>query len=111
MRNLNGSRGLIILNMALLMVLAAVTLAPESGAQQRGGGGGIGTNPGAGVGRARGDYTMVSGRVTGGSSNAVYVVDANNQELLSLLWNQSGRGLDVIGYRDLHADATAQPGR
>ena len=107
MRNLNGSRGLIVLNMALLMLLAAITLAPASNAQR----GNVGTNPGAGVGRARGEYTMVSGRVTGGSSNAVYVVDANNQELLSLLWNQSGRGLDVIGYRDLHADATAQPGR
>ena len=82
-------------------MLAAVTLAPASHAQRATAGGG----------RARGEYTMVSGKVTGGSAHAVYVVDANNQETLALIWNQSTKGLDVIGYRDQHADSTAQPGR
>jgi predicted amidohydrolase len=96
-------RGLIALNAALLLVLAAVTLAPASHAQRATGGNA--------AGRARGDYTMVSGKVTGGNSHAVYVVDANNQETLALLWNQSAKGLEPIGYRDQHADSAAQPGR
>lgn len=91
-------RGLIALNVVLLMVLAAVTLAPASHAQK-------------GSGRARGEYTMTAGRITGGTSHAIYVSDANNQEVLVLLWNQTAKGLDAIGYRDLNADAKAQPTR
>lgn len=90
-------RGLVALNLALLAVLGAVTLAPDSNAQRT-------------PGRARGDYTMVSGRIVGGNSNAVYVVDASNQEVLTLLWNQSAKGFDVIAYRDLTADGR-QPTR
>jgi hypothetical protein len=98
------SRGLVALNVALLLVFAAVTLAPATRAQR-------GTPALAGPARARGEYTMVSGKVTGGSTHAVYLVDANNQELLAMMWSQTNKGLEVIGYRDLHADATAQPGR
>jgi hypothetical protein len=103
MHQIRNRRGLIALNVALLMVLAAVTLAPSSHAQRAGA-------PPA-TGRARGEYTMVSGKITGGSAHAVYVVDGNNQETLALIWNQSTKGLDVIGYRDQHADSAAQPGR
>jgi hypothetical protein len=98
MNQLRGRRGLVALNAVLLLALAAVTLAPASHAQRAGQ-------------RARGEYTMVSGKVTGGNSHAVYLVDAANQEALALLWSQSAKGLDVVGYRDLHADSTAQPGR
>jgi hypothetical protein len=94
-------KGLLALNAFLLLVLAAVTLAPGAHAQ-------AGGRPTA---RARGEYTMVSGRIVGGNSHAVYVVDTTNQEMLALLWNQSSRALDVIGYRNLSADAAAQPTR
>jgi len=104
MKPLSRPRGLIALNAALLLVLAVVTLAPATHAQR-------GTGTGAGAGRARGQYTMVAGKVTGGNSHAVYLVDANNQELLALLWSQTGKGLDVVGYRDLRADTSAPAGR
>jgi hypothetical protein len=94
---LRKRRGLIALNAGLLVVLAAVSLAPQAQAQR-----------GA---RARGEYTMVSGRVTGGSNNAVYIVDSSNQEMIALIWNNSRKSLEGLGYRDFAADAGAAPGR
>jgi hypothetical protein len=96
---INPQRGLVALNVVLLMVLAAITLAPSSIAQKQ---------P---AGRARGEYSMVSGKFTGGNSHAIYVFDANNQELLAMAWNQTSKGLEAVGYRDLHADASGQPTR
>jgi hypothetical protein len=90
-------RGLIALNAGLLVVLAAVSLAPQASAQR-----------GA---RARGEYTMVSGRLTGGSNNAAYVIDSSNQEMIALVWNNGRKGLEGIGYRDITADSGAAPGR
>lgn len=92
-----GARRLILLNAGLLVALAAVSLAPPAGAQRGG--------------RAGGDYTMVAGRVQGGSTNAVYVVDAANQEMIAVRWNGGTKSLDGLAYRDLSADAAMNPGR
>ena len=89
--------GLIALNAGLLLVLAGVTWAPEALAQKGQ--------------RARGEYTMVSGRLTGGSNNAAYVIDSSNQEMIALVWNNGRKGLEGIGYRDLAADSGAAPQR
>jgi hypothetical protein len=94
-----SSRPLIYLNAALLLGLGIVTLAPESHAQR------------AGAGRVRGEYTMVSGRIMGGNTNAVYIVDAANQEFVAVRWNNASKSLDGLGYRSLQADAQAGPGR
>jgi len=51
-------RTLIILNGALLMLLAAVTLAPASSAQR--------------AARARGEYTMVAGKIIGGIIESIW---------------------------------------
>jgi ATP-dependent phosphoenolpyruvate carboxykinase len=98
MHNPKARRGLIMLNVALLVMLAAVTLAPSSHAQRGGG-------------RARGEYTMVSGKVTGSSSHVVYVVDSSNQDFVAVRWNESSKSLDALGYRDLKEDANQSPGR
>lgn len=98
MRARRAHPALLILNAGLAVVLAAVALAPRADAQR--------------AARARGDYTMVSGRTQGGSSNhAVYIIDASNQEVVALRWNDNTRGLEGLGYRDLAADAQANPGR
>lgn len=91
-------RPLVVLNMVLALVLAAISLAPRAEAQRGGG-------------RGRGDYTMVSGRIQGGSSNAIYVVDAANQEMIALRWSDSTKGLEGIGYRDLRADSQSPQSR
>ncbi len=98
MHNPQARRGLIMLNVALLVMLAAVTLAPSSHAQRGGG-------------RARGEYTMVSGKVTGSSAHVVYVVDSSNQDLLAVRWSETSKALDTLGYRDLKEDANQSPGR
>jgi hypothetical protein len=89
---------LLFLNAALILALGVVTLSPESYAQR-------------GTGRVRGEYTMVSGRIMGGNTNAVYIVDAANQEFVAVRWNNATKALDGIGYRSLEADTQAGPGR
>jgi hypothetical protein len=95
---IRSNRGLIALNAGLLLVLAVVTLAPSAAAQPR-------------SGRTPGTYTMVSGRITGGTSHALYIIDSTNQEMVALSWNQSTRGLEAIGYRSIAADTQATVGR
>jgi len=92
-------RRLIALNAALLAVMALVALSPAARAQRASGQ------------RTPGAYTMVSGKVSGSTPHAVYVVDSVNQEMLTLIWNQSSHNLDVIGYRDINADTQAVTGR
>jgi hypothetical protein len=93
-------RRLIGLNAALLLALLGVTLAPSADAQTA-----------ANSSRARGEYTMVGGDVSGSTANAIYVVDAANREIITLLWDTSRRRLQGVGYRDLVLDLTAEPSR
>ncbi|MEM7628770.1 MAG: hypothetical protein AAF995_09155 [Planctomycetota bacterium] len=61
--------------------------------------------------RARGSYTLVGGEIPGGTSNAIYVLDATNGEMIALRWDQSRNALVGVGYRDLASDTQAEPGR
>lgn len=100
----NGRRGLtrlVALNAVLLGVLGLVELAPRASAQQGG----------EGPARPRGAYTLVGGEIQTGDSNAVYVIDSVNQEMV-VLRMESGRGnLSGVGYRDLNADLTGRTRR
>jgi hypothetical protein len=87
-------QGLIALNLALLTILAIMTFSPLAEGQ-----------PGAS--RARGQYSMVSGEITGGTPHVVYIFDSNNREMVAVRWNNSRRTLDGIGFRDLNADSKA----
>lgn len=87
-------RPLILLNVALLIVLGAVTFSASSDAQPR----------------ARGDYTMVAGDVRGTSAGAVYVVDVRNQEMMVIAYNNSEHRLEGIAYRNLRRDFDAMMG-
>ncbi len=93
-------RGLVGLNLVLLMVLGAVSFSPGAGAQSS-----DGTN------RVRGDYAIVGGADIGGVSSVIYVVDTANGELIALSWNDSIHSLEGIGYRDLRVDALSDPDR
>jgi hypothetical protein len=55
--------------------------------------------------RARGNYVMVPGRVSGISGSAIYIVDSVNQELLALRYLRSTGKLDTFAYRNLAADS------
>ena len=89
-------RALIALNAVLLLALAAVSLAPTVSAQ-------------AGS-RARGQYGMISGEVQGAEVAAIYIVDASNQEMISLYWDRNRRGFAALGYRNLAEDAVVATG-
>ena len=85
---------LIAANVVLLVVLGAVSIATAQ--------------PGN---RARGDYAMVGGEILGGDGNAVYILDASNQELIAVKWDTSRKVLDGIGFRDLNRDSQERAGR
>ena len=93
MRTALGRGGLIALNASLVAVLGFVTWAQ-------------GQNLGV---RARGEYTMVAGRTTGAGPAAVYIVDAANQEMVALRWDQSKQSLIGLGYRNLAGDGRSSP--
>lgn len=85
-------RGLIALNIALLSVLILVTAMPAATAQTS-------TN------RTRGDYTMIGARAQGIAESIIWIIDANNQEMVALRYDQSTSSLRPIGYRNLAADS------
>lgn len=88
------------LNLVLLGVVGIALWPAPAGAQAP-----------AGVGRARGEYTMVAGEISAGSYAVTYIVDSANQEVLAVRWDQGRAQLQSIGYRDLAADAVAAPVR
>jgi len=86
-------RGLIALNIALLIVLAAVTFgASVHGAAQN---------------RGRGEYTMVAGGGSGTDASIIWIVDVSNQEMIAMMYNPNTKVLDGVGYRSLSADAAS----
>ncbi len=97
-------RRVVAVNVVLLAVLVSMSIGPGAGAQPTGA-------PLGGASRARGDYTMISGKTNTGNTNAVYVLDAANQELLAVRWDASRQKLVTVGYRNLDADAKAPPTR
>jgi hypothetical protein len=91
-RKLADSRvALIGLNVALLLVFGAVSIAPTATAQQ--------------AQRPRGEYMLLGGQMTGSPSSAVHVVDTSNQEMVTLKWDQSRQAFEGIGFRNLRQDA------
>ena len=94
-----GMCRLAALNIALLALLAVVTVAARA---ERG--------PQPAV-RGRGDYTMVGGKIQGGTGSCVYVLDAANQQLIAVRWNDTRKTLEGIDYRNVARDVGANAGQ
>jgi hypothetical protein len=90
-------RALLTLNIVLLALLGAVSLASSTSAQQ-------------GAGRARGVYTMVAGQIQPLEESAIYIVDANNQEIIAMHWDQGQRKLAPLGHRSMSTDSQVKTG-
>ncbi|MBS0537021.1 MAG: hypothetical protein JSR72_23430 [Proteobacteria bacterium] len=86
-------RRLLLLNAGLLAVLAAVTWTSAQPA------------PAPAAVRPPGQYTLVSGRVQGGMSHVVYVLDAGNRELVAINWDRNRNQFEPLGYRSFAADS------
>jgi len=91
-------KALVWVNAALLVALAAVTLSPRATAQQA-------------APRASGKYMVVGAQPISGNSNVVYIIDSVNAEMVGLMWNQSRRTVDGVGFRDIDEDLTRTPQR
>ncbi len=107
-RSVSRQTNVLLLVAANVGALVAVVLTwPGSAAGQ--------TQPGTTVkpleSRARGDYTMVSGRIGAGGNHVVYVVDSANQEVMALRWDNSKLVMVGIGYRSLASDGRGARGR
>jgi len=61
--------------------------------------------------RPAGDYIVVGGSTTGGFTNAIYVLDTANRELVALRWNESTKSLEGSGFRDLVDDLRGESER
>lgn len=81
-------RGLVVVNLVLLLLLAVVTFAPDAGAQQR----------------PRGDYNMVGGGAQGANTGVVYILDGANQELIAVTYDRNAKQIKGVGYRSLMVD-------
>lgn len=90
-----GVASLVIVNIMLVAGLAWVEFGPVAVAQDT-------ARPFDS--RPRGEYTLIGGEIQMGNSDAVYVIDSVNQEMVVLRWDDGRRVLDGIGYRDLDAD-------
>ena len=97
-----GLTALVIANVALAGVLAWVELGPVATAQPA---------SSEAAARPRGSYTLVGGEIQTGNSNAVYVIDSANQEMVVLRWEDGRNTIGGIGYRDLRADSEMRPQR
>lgn len=85
-------RGLISLNVGLLVVLALLTLSPGVQARQA-------------ASRPHGQYTMVSALVQGQPERSIILADSANEEMAALRWDRSRKSLVPLGYRNLRQDA------
>lgn len=82
-------RGLIVLNVVLLIVLAGVTFGGRAADAQA---------------RVPGQYAMVAGGVNGAQSSAVYVADVRNRLLIGVTFDTNTRQLAPIGTANLGRD-------
>jgi hypothetical protein len=98
-----SNRSLVVLNAALLAGLVLVMWSQTAGAQN--------SAERPANGRNRGEYTMISGKTNAGGADAIYVLDAANQEVIALRWDVAKQSLTGIGYRNLIADSKSVPGR
>lgn len=87
----------------LAFVLGGIMQTPPAAAQP--------ANVAAAGERARGEYTMVSGRFREGGSSAIYIIDSSNQEVVAVRWDTGKQQLTGIGYRSIANDARAGRGR
>jgi hypothetical protein len=81
-------KGLITLNVLLLVALAAVSLAPDAGAQNA-------------ADRPRGSYTIATGDLRGANADAIFIIDSSNQEVVAMRYSESAKSLEGIDYAPL----------
>lgn len=90
---------LLALNALLALGLLMLSSLERAGAQP------------AGQSRGRGNYTLISSKSNTGPLPMVHVIDAANQEMISLKWDQARAQFVGTSYRDIRSDTETLPGR
>ncbi|MFZ4576306.1 MAG: hypothetical protein ACOYN0_18125 [Phycisphaerales bacterium] len=103
MRRRDWVRPLVFVNVALAVAIGATVASRPVAIGQ--------TEPAASARRPRGEYTLVSAKTNQGGPYAVWVLDAANNEMLVLRWEQSRQTLVGAGYRNLSTDSRQPLGR
>lgn len=93
-------RVLAAVNAGLALAIAGVALGPTATAQDD-----------VAARRPQGDYTIVGGQDRAQNVNLVYVVDATNEEMITLQWDDSRRVLRGVGFRSLKDDVQRKGNR
>ena len=96
---------LLLLNGVLLAILALLVIIPPGQPVQ------AAFQPEAGDERPRGRYTLVGGRLGAGNTDAVWILDAVNQELVGVRWDASRGRIEGLGFRSLTDDLVVREGR
>ena len=86
-------RGLVILNVVLLGVLAVVSI-------RRGGMAFAGSSS-----NARGEYVAVSGTISGSKTPVIWLVDQASQEVVAVQFDAQSDRMVGFGYRNMSKDA------
>ncbi len=86
-----SKQGLIALNIALLAVLAAVSLVPTVGAQ-------VSSND---------KYVAVAGTLSGLSSGVVFIASENNRAVLATTWDHNKKKIVIMAARSIANDAAS----
>jgi hypothetical protein len=89
-RLFSGVRGLIVLNVVLLLVLGTIILAPQTIAQ-------LGS---------RTTYALISSHVNGMQTDVVFILDTTSSEMIAISYNPQTNSIERLGYRRLSSDGT-----
>jgi len=87
--NTTSKQGLITLNIALLAVLAAVSLVPTTDAY-------ISSND---------TYVAVPGTLNGLQSGVVYIASTSNRAVLATTWDRNKKKIIIMAARSIERDA------
>jgi hypothetical protein len=89
--NRRSLAGLVVVNVALLVVLAVLCLTPRAAQAQ--------------LGQGRGDYFMIAGQAVGQNAGVLYIVDTVSAKVIAVAYNKQNRTFAAVAERDINNDA------
>ena len=89
-RLFSGVRGLIVLNIVLLLVLGTIIFAPQTIAQMG----------------SRSTYALISSHINGMQTDVVFVLDTTSSEMIAISYNPQTNSIERLGYRRLSSDGS-----
>ena len=89
-RFFSGIRGLVVLNIVLLLVLGTIIFAPQTIAQMG----------------SRSTYALISSHINGMQTDVVFILDTTSSEMIAISYNPQTNSIERLGYRRLSSDGS-----